>query len=105
MKKQKRKDRHSEDAIKTIRVVLEKELENIKEIDIGDFCRELMVTYGASIAVARIAPDLRDGLKPVERRILYGMYILRLKPEGRIFNTLKCATIVGKVMGEFHPSV
>ena len=101
--KTKSKDRHSEDAIRHIKVMLEKELENITEVDIGDFCREIMTIYGASIAIARIAPDIRDGLKPVERRILYAMEKLGLKPEGKntFTNTLKCARIVGEVIGKF----
>ena len=48
----------------------------------------------------RALPDARDGLKPVHRRILYGMHILRLDP-GSAFK--KCAKIVGDVMGSFHP--
>jgi len=50
--------------------------------------------------MGRALPDARDGLKPVHRRILYGMHILRLDP-GAAFK--KCAKIVGDVMGSFHP--
>jgi hypothetical protein len=50
--------------------------------------------------MGRALPDARDGLKPVHRRILYGMHILHLDP-GAAFK--KCAKIVGDVMGSFHP--
>src|ERR1700723_3340893 len=56
--------------------------------------------YALSPIMGRALPDARDGLKPVHRRILYGMHILRLDP-GTAFK--KCAKIVGDVMGSFHP--
>src|ERR1700723_2174382 len=56
--------------------------------------------YALSPIMGRALPDARDGLKPVHRRILYGMRILRLDP-GTAFK--KCAKIVGDVMGSFHP--
>ncbi len=58
------------------------------------------LAYALSTITARALPDVRDGLKPVQRRILYGMRVLRLDPEGGF---LKCAKIVGDVMGDFHP--
>ena len=61
---------------------------------------ERYLRYALSTITGRALPDVRDGLKPVHRRILYGMHILRLDP-GAPFK--KCAKIVGDVMGSFHP--
>ncbi len=61
---------------------------------------ERYLAYALSTIMGRALPDARDGLKPVHRRILYGMRILRLDP-GTAFK--KCAKIVGDVMGSFHP--
>jgi topoisomerase-4 subunit A len=58
------------------------------------------LAYALSTITARALPDVRDGLKPVQRRILYGMQVLRLDPEG---GYRKCAKIVGDVMGDYHP--
>lgn len=58
------------------------------------------LAYALSTITARALPDVRDGLKPVQRRILYGMRVLRLDPEG---GYRKCAKIVGDVMGNYHP--
>jgi hypothetical protein len=61
---------------------------------------ERYLAYALSTIMHRALPDARDGLKPVHRRILYGMRLLRLDP-GTPFK--KCAKIVGDVMGSFHP--
>src|SRR3954452_6134209 len=61
---------------------------------------ERYLAYALSTIMGRALPDARDGLKPVHRRILYGMHILKLDP-GTAFK--KCAKIVGDVMGSFHP--
>ncbi|HEX3693819.1 MAG TPA: DNA topoisomerase IV subunit A [Polyangia bacterium] len=59
------------------------------------------LNYAVSVITARALPDVRDGLKPVQRRILYAMYAnLHLYPDARF---RKCATIVGEVLGKFHP--
>ena len=58
------------------------------------------LAYALSTITSRALPDVRDGLKPVQRRILYGMRELRLDPEGGF---RKCAKIVGDVMGNWHP--
>jgi DNA gyrase subunit A len=59
------------------------------------------LNYAVSVITSRALPDVRDGLKPVQRRILYAMYAnLHLHPEGRF---RKSATIVGEVLGKFHP--
>lgn len=96
--------------IRLIKVRLIEEKVNIPEVNIADFCREIMTIYGANVNIARTVPDLRDGLKPVERRILFDIfYDLHLKrdPEESldIFNTkvVKCARIVGDVLGKYHP--
>ncbi len=58
------------------------------------------LAYALSTITSRALPDVRDGLKPVQRRILYGMRELRLNPDGAY---RKCAKVVGEVMGNFHP--
>ena len=56
--------------------------------------------YAMSVIVGRALPDARDGLKPVQRRILFAMYELGLTPD-RPFR--KCARVVGDVLGKYHP--
>ena len=56
--------------------------------------------YAMSVIVSRALPDVRDGLKPVHRRILYSMHTLGLKPSGKY---RKSATVVGEVIGKYHP--
>src|ERR1700709_645681 len=70
------------------------------EVNLRDALEERYLAYALSTIMGRALPDARDGLKPVHRRILYGMHILRLDP-GTVFK--KCAKIVGDVMGSFHP--
>ena len=74
--------------------------ENLLPINLRDALEERYLAYALSTITDRALPDARDGLKPVHRRILYGMHILRLDP-GTPFK--KCAKIVGDVMGSFHP--
>lgn len=62
--------------------------------------RESFLDYSMSVIVQRALPDIRDGLKPVHRRILYAMHELSLTPD-RPYK--KCATVVGDVLGKFHP--
>ncbi|MFM8646755.1 MAG: DNA topoisomerase IV subunit A [Methylocystis sp.] len=69
-------------------------------IDLREALEERYLRYALSTITGRALPDVRDGLKPVHRRILYGMHILRLDP-GAPFK--KCAKIVGDVMGSVHP--
>jgi len=69
-------------------------------VDLREALEERYLRYALSTITGRALPDARDGLKPVHRRILYGMHILRLDP-GAPFK--KCAKIVGDVMGSFHP--
>jgi topoisomerase IV subunit A len=58
------------------------------------------LAYALSTIMHRALPDVRDGLKPVQRRLLYAMHRMRLNPEGA---AKKCAKVVGEVMGQYHP--
>ena len=73
---------------------------NVTPINIEDEMRRSYLDYAMSVIIGRALPDVRDGLKPVHRRILYGMHEM-----GLTFNrpTRKCAKIVGEVLGKFHP--
>ena len=73
---------------------------NVQEIALREALEERYLAYALSTIMHRALPDARDGLKPVHRRILYGMRLLRLDP-GAAFK--KSAKIVGDVMGNFHP--
>src|ERR1700754_4380590 len=73
---------------------------DVEEVALRDALEERYLAYALSTIMHRALPDARDGLKPVHRRILYGMRLLRLDP-GTPFK--KSAKIVGDVMGSFHP--
>ncbi|MGH6670832.1 MAG: DNA topoisomerase IV subunit A [Xanthobacteraceae bacterium] len=73
---------------------------DVQEITLREALEERYLAYALSTIMNRARPDARDGLKPVHRRILYGMRLLRLDP-GATFK--KSAKIVGDVMGNFHP--
>src|SRR5436190_6330670 len=62
--------------------------------------RSSFLDYAMSVIVARALPDVRDGLKPVHRRVLYSMWTNGVRP-GRPY--VKCAKVVGEVMGNYHP--
>ena len=68
--------------------------------DISEEMRKSYLDYAMSVIVSRALPDVRDGLKPVHRRILYDMYDLGIKSTGSF---KKCARTVGDVLGKFHP--
>ncbi len=70
------------------------------EVDIKDEMRRSFIDYAMSVIVSRALPDVRDGLKPVHRRILFAMSELGLTPD-KPFK--KCARIVGEVLGKYHP--
>lgn len=73
----------------------------IVDVDLHDLTRERFLNYAVSVITSRALPDVRDGLKPVQRRILYTMFHdLRLTPDK---STLKCAKVVGQVLGNYHP--
>jgi len=73
---------------------------DIVPINIEDEMRRSYLDYAMSVIVGRALPDIRDGLKPVHRRILYGMHEMGLTPNRP---TRKCAKISGEVMGKYHP--
>jgi len=73
---------------------------NLVPINIEDEMRRSYLDYAMSVIVGRALPDIRDGLKPVHRRILHGMNELGLAPNRP---TRKCAKITGDVMGKYHP--
>ena len=68
--------------------------------NIADEMRQSYMDYAMSVIIGRALPDVRDGLKPANRRVLYGMQQMGLQP-GR--PPRKCAKIVGEVMGNYHP--
>jgi len=72
----------------------------IEPVELRTALEERYLAYALSTIMHRALPDVRDGLKPVHRRILYAMRELRLNPEG---GYIKCAKIVGEVMGDYHP--
>ncbi|WP_454052256.1 DNA gyrase subunit A [Clostridium sp. Marseille-Q7071] len=74
--------------------------ENILPIDIRHEMKNSYISYAMSVIVGRALPDVRDGLKPVHRRILYSMHELGITPEK---GYRKCARIVGDVLGKYHP--
>lgn len=69
-------------------------------IDLRTALEERYLSYALSTIMNRALPDVRDGLKPVHRRIIYAMHLLKLSPKN---SYAKCARIVGDVMGKFHP--
>src|SRR3989344_5416234 len=85
----------------------EKEKQNGKELEKGVFQTEISeevkksyLDYAMSVIVSRAIPAIEDGMKPVQRRILYAMNLMGLKPGTQ---TKKSARIVGDTMGKFHP--
>lgn len=74
--------------------------QNIHDVNLTSEMRESFIDYAMSVIVARALPDVRDGLKPVHRRILYGMNELGVTPDKP---HKKSARIVGDVMGKYHP--
>ncbi|NJN84712.1 MAG: hypothetical protein HC802_22095 [Caldilineaceae bacterium] len=74
---------------------------NVRAADISDEMQVAYLDYAMSVIVSRALPDVRDGLKPVHRRILYAMYhdlgLLHSRPHK------KSARIVGEVLGKYHP--
>src|SRR6059058_3785525 len=75
--------------------------EFIQPVSIAEETRRRYLTYALSVITSRALPDVRDGLKPVQRRILFTMYNdLRLTFDGR---PRKSAKVVGDVMGNYHP--
>ena len=73
---------------------------DIRDTRLADAISERYLSYALSIIMSRSLPDVRDGLKPVHRRLLYAMRQLKLDPEG---GYKKCARVVGDVIGKYHP--
>ncbi|MFZ1997031.1 MAG: DNA gyrase subunit A, partial [Solirubrobacteraceae bacterium] len=73
---------------------------NIEPRGLEEEMRSAYLDYAMSVIVGRALPDVRDGLKPVHRRVLYVMNELGLQPNRK---HVKCAQIVGEVMGKYHP--
>ena len=76
------------------------EMGTVQQVDIDDQMRSAYLDYAMSVIVARALPDVRDGLKPVHRRILYAMYDMGLRANTP---SRKSARIVGEVLGKYHP--
>src|SRR4026208_2217213 len=72
----------------------------VKPVQFGDALSERYLSYALSTIMARSLPDVRDGLKPVHRRLLYAMRQLRLDPNSAF---KKSARVVGDVIGQYHP--
>src|SRR3989338_1113863 len=72
----------------------------IKKTEITDEMKKSYIDYAMSVIVARALPDVRDGLKPVHRRILYAMYEDGLTHTAKF---RKSATVIGSVLGRYHP--
>jgi DNA gyrase subunit A len=74
--------------------------DRVEPVDIQQEMQRSYIDYAMSVIVSRALPDVRDGLKPVHRRVLYSMYDTGLRPER---SHVKCSRIVGDVMGNYHP--
>src|ERR671915_1041247 len=74
--------------------------EHILDVNVSEEMRGSYLEYAYSVIYSRALPDARDGLKPVQRRILYSMNEMGLRPER---GYVKCARVVGEVMGKLHP--
>jgi DNA gyrase subunit A len=72
----------------------------IEPIEIEEEMERSFLDYSMSVIVSRALPDVRDGLKPVHRRILWGMYDVGARPDRQF---MKCARVTGEVMGKYHP--
>lgn len=72
----------------------------VQDIAIVDEMQQCYLDYAMSVIVSRALPDVRDGMKPVQRRILYAMYDMGLKPSAKY---KKSASVVGEVLGKYHP--
>ncbi len=79
---------------------MERIAEKIRLVEVEEEMKRSYIDYAMSVIVGRALPDVRDGLKPVHRRILYAMYDMGMYP-GRPYK--KCARIVGEVLGKYHP--
>src|SRR5881392_1030914 len=76
------------------------EIGTVKQVDIDRTMQGAYLDYAMSVIVARALPDVRDGLKPVQRRVLYAMHDMGLRHSAPY---KKSARIVGEVLGKYHP--
>ncbi len=74
--------------------------DKVQDVDLKKTMENSYIDYAMSVIVSRAIPDVRDGLKPVQRRVLYSLQSLGVTPDKK---TKKCATIVGECMGKYHP--
>ena len=74
--------------------------DRVEPVDIQQEMQRSYIDYAMSVIVGRALPDVRDGLKPVHRRVLYSMYDSGFRPDR---GYVKCARVVGDVMGRLHP--
>lgn len=81
-------------------IVLDNPHGHIEQVDLQTEMQRSYLDYAMAVIIGRALPDVRDGLKPVHRRVIYAMYDGGYRPD-RAFN--KCARVVGDVMGQFHP--
>src|SRR3989344_1193023 len=79
---------------------MDNQIGRLEYVDISEEAKKAYLDYAMSVIVARALPDVRDGLKPVHRRILYAMYEMGLYPTAKY---AKSAKIVGETMGKYHP--
>ena len=79
---------------------METKQENVIRTDYSEIMQKSYIDYAMSVIISRALPDVRDGLKPVQRRTLYDMYELGIRYD-RPYR--KCARIVGDTMGKYHP--
>ena len=75
--------------------------EKLIPINIEDEMKSSYIDYSMSVIVSRALPDVRDGLKPVHRRVLFGMHELGIRATG---SHKKSARVVGEVLGKYHPT-
>ena len=76
------------------------EMTNMINVEVDDELKKSFIAYAMAVNVSRAIPDVRDGLKPVHRRILYSMHEMGLYNDKAY---RKCARIVGDVLGKYHP--
>src|SRR5262249_17574168 len=80
--------------------VIQEPLGNVEVVELQEEMERSFLDYAMSVITARALPDARDGLKPVQRRILFGMFDKGMRPDR---THQKCAPAVGDVIGRFHP--
>ncbi len=90
----------STDGLEANAVAPVREVDRIEPVDLNLEMQRSYIDYAMTVIVSRALPDVRDGLKPVHRRVVYAMYDGGYRPD-RGFN--KCARVVGEVMGQYHP--